>query len=207
MRWRGAVALREPTRFNNRLRAADGDADAADTDTDELQAAWLAEMLSSAPLTAPLRTKADAAAPRACAAPATLTSVPQPPPDLRQPPPLQGPPPAEPDAARRSWPSLVGGRHSVAANPRPPTERAAEADRAALNWHLPGASSLGVAASLVSISASALCTHSYMPMRLISYSVRTRQSVVSLLDRGQRTRGRAGLPVQRSSSSATVNPG
>ena len=47
-------------------------------------------------------------------------------------------------------------------------------------------------------------TCSYMPMRLISYSVRTRQSVVSLLDRGQRTRGRAGLPVQRSSSSGTV---
>ena len=126
---RRAVALHaKPTRFNNRLRAADGDADAADTDTDELQAAWLAERAQQrAALTAPLRTKADAAALRSVRGAGDFDrSVPQPPPD---PPPatasfkgrrLSSNPTPRVDRGRRS---SVGGTPSPRIPPNPPNEQ------------------------------------------------------------------------------------
>ena len=126
---RRAVALHaKPTRFNNRLRAADGDADAADTDTDELQAAWLAERAQQrAALTAPLRTKADAAALRSVRGAGGFDrSVPQPPPD---PPPatasfkgrrLSSNPTPRVDRGRRS---SVGGTPSPRIHAHPPNEQ------------------------------------------------------------------------------------
>ena len=82
---RRAVAMyAKPTRYNNRLSAASDDDEITAAGTDELQAAWLAERAQQrAVLTAPLRTKADAAVLRSVrgAGQSFDRRVPQPPPD------------------------------------------------------------------------------------------------------------------------------